>query len=409
MQGHNGVQYLLTPKHLQIVPASAVVPVLPPDYKAGEVDSLPSSVHPVGEAAPTPFVAQSDTGWLLPVVQPMPDPTGGANFPIMPAMPKDDAIPQAEQVALSTALAPAKTARQLKRMCAHGRQKSVCRECGGNGICVHNRRRSRCPDCGGGSLCKHGKRDGRCRVPNCNRKLARIARATAQQGGLIKWEEMAAAPGYKPGDICVSRFVAEPNVGAHATSEQMQLISSALFQVAAASYQQSYQQSYQAVSPQMATSQAIPISQPSGRPLSTALGILCDQALSVAPSNANPDANINNMVMNGEMSQQASVVLGKLQQAQQLQMEQLQMEQLRLVQQMQQVQAMQALLQQPNPHGAPMTLVPTAQMTAEMGQLGHEIAATAQMAAQVVDQPIVSAPQSGDPTMGGGLAFGVPG
>ena len=36
-------------------------------------------------------------------------------------------------------------------LCEHGRQRSVCKECGGNGICEHGRRSSQCKECGGGS------------------------------------------------------------------------------------------------------------------------------------------------------------------------------------------------------------------------------------------------------------------
>ena len=32
--------------------------------------------------------------------------------------------------------------------CAHGRQRSRCKECGGASICAHGRRRSRCKECG---------------------------------------------------------------------------------------------------------------------------------------------------------------------------------------------------------------------------------------------------------------------
>ena len=34
--------------------------------------------------------------------------------------------------------------------CEHGRQHSVCKECGGNGICEHGQVRSACKECGGG-------------------------------------------------------------------------------------------------------------------------------------------------------------------------------------------------------------------------------------------------------------------
>ena len=49
-------------------------------------------------------------------------------------------------------------------MCEHGRQRSQCVECGGNGICVHKRIRSRCADCGGSGVCEHGRRRYRCRM-----------------------------------------------------------------------------------------------------------------------------------------------------------------------------------------------------------------------------------------------------
>ena len=51
--------------------------------------------------------------------------------------------------------------------CVHGRQRSVCVECGGKSICIHKKRRSRCSECGGGSLCQHGRRHGRCKEPEC--------------------------------------------------------------------------------------------------------------------------------------------------------------------------------------------------------------------------------------------------
>ena len=46
-------------------------------------------------------------------------------------------------------------------MCKHGRERSKCKECGGNGICQHGRQRSRCKKCGGAGaayICKpvHG-------------------------------------------------------------------------------------------------------------------------------------------------------------------------------------------------------------------------------------------------------------
>ena len=44
-----------------------------------------------------------------------------------------------------------------KYNCEHGKQKSVCKDCGGVGICEHNKIRSKCKECGGGSICEHSK------------------------------------------------------------------------------------------------------------------------------------------------------------------------------------------------------------------------------------------------------------
>ena len=51
--------------------------------------------------------------------------------------------------------------------CPHGRQKSICYDCGGTSICVHQKRRTRCMVCGGGSMCKHGRRKSRCKEEEC--------------------------------------------------------------------------------------------------------------------------------------------------------------------------------------------------------------------------------------------------
>ena len=47
--------------------------------------------------------------------------------------------------------------------CEHGRQRSLCKECGGSGICEHGRERSLCKECGGSSICEHGRRRNRCK------------------------------------------------------------------------------------------------------------------------------------------------------------------------------------------------------------------------------------------------------
>ena len=49
-----------------------------------------------------------------------------------------------------------------KDICNHGVQKNQCKRCGGKGICEHGRVRWQCPDCGGASMCVHRKRKARC-------------------------------------------------------------------------------------------------------------------------------------------------------------------------------------------------------------------------------------------------------
>ena len=48
-------------------------------------------------------------------------------------------------------------------VCEHGRQRRMCKDCGGSGLCEHGRQRSRCKDCGGSGLCEHGRQLKRCR------------------------------------------------------------------------------------------------------------------------------------------------------------------------------------------------------------------------------------------------------
>ena len=36
--------------------------------------------------------------------------------------------------------------------CAHGRERSLCNDCGGSSLCGHGRRRSRCKECGESSV-----------------------------------------------------------------------------------------------------------------------------------------------------------------------------------------------------------------------------------------------------------------
>ena len=54
-----------------------------------------------------------------------------------------------------------KTYKRVK--CAHGRQRSQCKECGGGSICEHDRLRSRCKDCGGASICEHDRLRSQCK------------------------------------------------------------------------------------------------------------------------------------------------------------------------------------------------------------------------------------------------------
>jgi len=51
------------------------------------------------------------------------------------------------------------------KKCPHGKQKSVCSDCGGSGLCQHARQKSRCTDCGGSvqAKCPHGKQKSVCK------------------------------------------------------------------------------------------------------------------------------------------------------------------------------------------------------------------------------------------------------
>lgn len=49
-----------------------------------------------------------------------------------------------------------------KGVCSHNRYRSICKECNGVSICTHNRIKQHCKDCKGSSLCDHGKRRSRC-------------------------------------------------------------------------------------------------------------------------------------------------------------------------------------------------------------------------------------------------------
>ena len=51
----------------------------------------------------------------------------------------------------------------VNKKCEHGRQRSLCKECGGSGLCEHGRKRSECKDCGGSGICDHGRQRSRCK------------------------------------------------------------------------------------------------------------------------------------------------------------------------------------------------------------------------------------------------------
>ncbi len=44
--------------------------------------------------------------------------------------------------------------RKIKK-CPHGKQKHVCKYCGGNSLCKHNRQKHTCIECRGASVCEH--------------------------------------------------------------------------------------------------------------------------------------------------------------------------------------------------------------------------------------------------------------
>ena len=42
-------------------------------------------------------------------------------------------------------------------VCAHGRRKSRCKDCGGSRLCEHGRVKNQCKQCGGPGICEHGR------------------------------------------------------------------------------------------------------------------------------------------------------------------------------------------------------------------------------------------------------------
>ena len=52
---------------------------------------------------------------------------------------------------------------RCEQVCPHGRQRSLCKECGGISICPHGRQRHRCKECGGKGICEHGRERYKCK------------------------------------------------------------------------------------------------------------------------------------------------------------------------------------------------------------------------------------------------------
>jgi len=53
--------------------------------------------------------------------------------------------------------------KRVRKKCVHGKERTMCKGCGGSGICLHGRRKSRCKECGGSEICEHGRRKSRCK------------------------------------------------------------------------------------------------------------------------------------------------------------------------------------------------------------------------------------------------------
>jgi hypothetical protein len=47
--------------------------------------------------------------------------------------------------------------------CEHGKNKYICKECGGSQICQHGKQKSKCKECGGSQICQHGKNKSSCK------------------------------------------------------------------------------------------------------------------------------------------------------------------------------------------------------------------------------------------------------
>lgn len=53
--------------------------------------------------------------------------------------------------------------KQGRVLCLHGRQRHVCKDCGGVSSCDHSNRRATCRLCGGSQICEHGRMRSTCR------------------------------------------------------------------------------------------------------------------------------------------------------------------------------------------------------------------------------------------------------
>ncbi|OLP73031.1 hypothetical protein AK812_SmicGene47906 [Symbiodinium microadriaticum] len=59
--------------------------------------------------------------------------------------------------------------RKIHKKCPHGRQRHVCRDCGGSSLCQHDRQKHNCRECGD-CLCPHGKSNYGYFCAKCNGK-----------------------------------------------------------------------------------------------------------------------------------------------------------------------------------------------------------------------------------------------
>jgi len=50
----------------------------------------------------------------------------------------------------------------MNNKCPHGREKSICKDCGGSQICFHKRQKNKCIDCDGSDICFHKRQKNKC-------------------------------------------------------------------------------------------------------------------------------------------------------------------------------------------------------------------------------------------------------